>query len=233
MSHRRLDGGRDVTEPETYAKHTPRETGIPFTSPLVRQIRARRKLRTSRPIAFENSTVDGPTNNRKLWASLDFLQAWIDEGPNPAGNPGPYLHVPDADGVVHRVYPRVQPGDVLWVRETWHEYSYPQPGIEYAADTDLALSANKRIWSPSIHMPRWAARLLLPVTRVTCERSREIAFYDIRAEGLDCPEHDGPGFFCCSECASLRKAWTDLWSSLYPTAPPWCWAYRWEEVREA
>lgn len=38
-------------------------------------------------------------------ASMDWAKAWWDVGPSPAGNPGPYMHVPyPKDGTVHRVY---------------------------------------------------------------------------------------------------------------------------------
>ena len=58
--------------------------------------------------------VDGrPVRGKALldmWYELDFSEAWVDEGPSPAGNPGPYLKVPrvskeDGERYVHRVYP--------------------------------------------------------------------------------------------------------------------------------
>lgn len=39
-------------------------------------------------------------------------EAWPDDGPSPAGNPGPYLHLPVNDIVV-RIYSEIQPGDIL------------------------------------------------------------------------------------------------------------------------
>lgn len=37
---------------------------------------------------------------------LDFTRAWLDLGPSPAGNDGPYLHVPRPDDCTcHRLYP--------------------------------------------------------------------------------------------------------------------------------
>lgn len=36
---------------------------------------------------------------------LDWSNAWVDNGPSPAGNAGPYLHVPYPKGdTVHRIY---------------------------------------------------------------------------------------------------------------------------------
>lgn len=54
----------------------------------------------------------------RLWNNLDWSKAWIDMGPSPAGNLGPYWHVPlretwidgklyDCGDTVHRLYPKV------------------------------------------------------------------------------------------------------------------------------
>lgn len=41
------------------------------------------------------------------WRKLDWSKAWLDMGPSPAGNVGPYFHVPDDDDdAVHRLYPK-------------------------------------------------------------------------------------------------------------------------------
>lgn len=71
--------------------------------------------------------------------------------------------------------PYGQPGDRLWVRETWqavngndrarHIVTHPAPDpgwIEYAATPRIDEPAPK--WRPSIHMPRWASRITLEVT---------------------------------------------------------------------
>ena len=44
------------------------------------------------------------------WSKLDWSRAYIDMGPSPAGNPGPYWHVPwDCDGeeLWARLYPKL------------------------------------------------------------------------------------------------------------------------------
>jgi hypothetical protein len=69
-------------------------------------------------------------------------------------------------------------------------------------------------WRPSIFMSRWACRLRLKVVDVRIERLSDISCYDIRREGLRCPEHDGPGLFCTSECASLRTAFARKWDEI-------------------
>lgn len=44
----------------------------------------------------------------KAFKRLDWSKAWMDLGPSPAGNLGPYWHVPDDDGdATHRLYPKL------------------------------------------------------------------------------------------------------------------------------
>lgn len=100
-----------------------------------------------------------------------------------------------------------QPGDRLWVRETWKYLGtrnaqpngpltddYIQTVVQYAAseDTVCMIDGNFRTrpsWfregnlSP-IHMPRWASRITLEVTGVRVERLQEITNEDAIAEGL-------------------------------------------------
>ena len=47
----------------------------------------------------------------RMWKLLDWSKAWVDMGPSPAGNPGPYWHVPveiDGDLMVKRLYPSIK-----------------------------------------------------------------------------------------------------------------------------
>lgn len=85
-----------------------------------------------------------------------------------------------------------QPGDRLWVRETWKTHSTfenlsprevpPQSNIFYAADGRYSPSAAR--WRPSIHMPRWACRLVLEIIAVRVERLQALSNSDWDAEGI-------------------------------------------------
>lgn len=109
--------------------------------------------------------------------------------------------------------PYGQPGDRLWVRETWQYADWTQDGepwIRYRADgaqrlcehvpeewadrltntwaglsTGIAIGepAADRKWRPAIRMPRWASRILLEITAVRVERLRDISEADAQAEG--------------------------------------------------
>ncbi len=89
------------------------------------------------------------------------------------------------------------PGDTLWVREAWRPCYSSGPlnwHVLYRADgvrihreereADLKYMRSGDHWRPSIHMPRWASRINLPVTRVWVERIQDITDEDAAAEGL-------------------------------------------------
>ena len=75
-------------------------------------------------------------------------------------------------------YAPYQPGDILYVRETWAESA---DGYVYRADNP---DSDGWGWRPSIHMPREAARIFLRVTDVRVERLRDITEEQAQAEGL-------------------------------------------------
>ncbi len=83
--------------------------------------------------------------------------------------------------------PYGQPGDWLWVRETWCSCGLTdREGLIYRAtdgmDADDFDSGNR--WCPSIHMPRWASRITLDVIGVRVERVQDITETDAKAEGV-------------------------------------------------
>lgn len=137
--------------------------------------------------------------------------------------------------------PYGQPGDRLWVRETfqgpmWEEGTwdpdtdYHKPEFcEYRADggpmpeyVDFEDNLHQG-WKPSIHMPRWASRITLEITGVRVERLRAISHDDALAEGVadfaatlnDEPHPSGDS----PEQASRRLQWPQrqfrqLWDSI-------------------
>jgi hypothetical protein len=99
--------------------------------------------------------------------------------------------------------PYGQPGDRLWVRETFqplfadgvenhsetdwktgkgYAISYPATdGIQEFLDLDDNISSACK---PSIHMPRWGSRIMLEITGVRVERLQDISDDDCLAEGI-------------------------------------------------
>lgn len=76
-----------------------------------------------------------------------------------------------------------QPGDTMYVRETWSELSF---GYVYKADGEnIDHLGNIIRWRPSIHMPKEAARIWLKVKDVRVERLQEITEIQTEEEGLN------------------------------------------------
>lgn len=92
--------------------------------------------------------------------------------------------------------PYAQPGDRLWVRETWDfrawekgvvRIAYGAGGLQVERVPPPEWSPtvyNYERWRPSIHMPRWASRILLEVTAVRVERVQDISEEDAKEEGV-------------------------------------------------
>lgn len=92
----------------------------------------------------------------------------------------------------------IQPGDVLYVRETFkhatgdagcgngllHTYVY-KADLKAKDDYTVDHLMVEEKWHPSIHMPKEAARIFLKVTDVRAERLREITNSEVELEGTD------------------------------------------------
>lgn len=88
--------------------------------------------------------------------------------------------------------PPYQPGDILYVRETWCALPVNEAGhmrghsiYYYRADGDLRPEGWRGKWRQSIHMPKEAARIWLKVTDVRVERLQEITAESALTEGAD------------------------------------------------
>ncbi|CAM7935369.1 Morphogenetic protein [Atlantibacter hermannii] len=152
-----------------------------------------------------------------------------------------------------------QPGDRIWVRETFQgplvsedlfeEYrAYPEKFekpqyCEYAADGGTKpeyydLDDNLRHgWRPSIHMPRWASRILLEITGVRVELLNKICEGDAQAEGVaqlrgGFWKHYQPGW--TQHQLSARGSFVTLWKSIYGeeswNSNPWVWVIEFKRI---
>ncbi|HDZ9611676.1 TPA: hypothetical protein RU040_002475 [Klebsiella pneumoniae] len=145
-----------------------------------------------------------------------------------------------------------KPGDRIWVRETWNKYGGL---LTYRADHDWIDDMRKETvctakWVPSIHMPRWASRILLEITDVRVERVNAISPEDAESEGLERTNFTGfgdePGLPSYPEpdvyFDPLKKQWKEyppeafagLWESIYGEgswqANPWVWVIEFKRV---
>jgi hypothetical protein len=189
------------------------EHPILFSGPMVRAI-----MQATNPKTQTRRVVKLPNPN---FATLEnaYVTTWQEEAEGLSSSiatgllgperQGQYLVCNRVDDIgIHRLRcPYGQPGDRLWVRETWatvyDELDIPNPHshTEYKADTnarypgewpdDEGDNPDCGKWQPSIHMPRWASRLTLEVLRVRVERLQDISEEDARAEGVE-PNWAGP-----------------------------------------
>lgn len=234
------------------------EKPILFSAPMVRAILDGRKTVTRRVLNKSNTFFNGMAWPQDVSESdCNWQSAWVDDGPSPAGNPGPYLHVEWPYGKLcdggtdeklwARVYPRKQPGDLLWVREAWSpigelsECTGPAD-IHYRATSTEAEAALCE-WKPSIYMPRWACRLRLRVTAVKVERLQDISEEDAIAEGIIAMRSRagsvpitvyGYDANAQNHSPSARDAFSFLWTSINGPGSwdvnPWVASYSFERV---
>lgn len=144
-----------------------------------------------------------------------------------------------------RKCPYGQPGNRIWVRETFclDDNGHEEWPIFRADGAELPQRQPTRkpaCWTPSIHMPRAASRILLEVVSVRVERLQDISDAEIVAEGIDmealAESQDRYDIVCkgsdASGRATERSAWRDLWESTGGDwdANPWCWAITFKRV---
>jgi hypothetical protein len=155
--------------------------------------------------------------------------------------------------------PHGQRGEHLWVRESFlqprvscqlpcGEYQGYWTGgrndIKYAADgikphwkdpsTQKQWYANR----PSIHMPRWASRILLEITDIRIEQLREISHEDAIAEGVkryadeDCYKIYMPttSFGTSSPIKSFASLWDSINGIGAWESNPWTWAVSFKRI---
>lgn len=132
-------------------------------------------------------------------------------------------------------YPPYQPGDILYIRETWSEWT---DGYLYKAwNSPFPQAGESPVmkWHPSIHMPKEAARIWLKVTEVRVERLQDITSEQIYREGAEVEEP----FVLNGE--EKRYAFSVLWNSTIKksdldrygwAANPWVWVIEFDRCEK-
>lgn len=210
-----------------------KERPILFSAPMVRAILEGRKTVTRR--AVKGSGL--------VWLD-NFLAEYVAD---PENNLCPYGN----------------PGDRLWVRETTeadHDTTNSAVLARYAADREPVLysgggdpeyNGSVAHWDyprrsrPTIHMPRWASRILLEITDVLVERLQDISEQQALAEGIvGVPFRPDDGWPICTGYmvgpddgntgleTTAAKAFAGLWNSVGGDwdANPWVWVVEFKRV---
>lgn len=154
--------------------------------------------------------------------------------------------------------PPYEPGDILYVRETW-QYLYELDGNEqiiegtgkyyYAAtdtipfDTyvDASGVTHERVpWRPSIHMPKEAARIWLKVTDVRVERLQNITDDGAKAEGANWKNGKNVGWEEKMKRTATER-FAEIWNSTIKksdlnrygwAAKPWVWVIQFDRCEK-
>ncbi|MCU1722404.1 hypothetical protein NTD82_14005 [Pseudomonas sp. 5P_5.1_Bac1] len=145
--------------------------------------------------------------------------------------------------------PYGQRGARLWVRETWaadaqvdgvapRNLSQGEP-IYYPADDSLRQTGCSMIAQgkcrPSIHMPRWASRIVLEISSIRIEQLHSITAEQAEAEGVDasiCRKHleISPSRHECK--AAAIHGFAGLWQSTGGDwdSNPWVWVVEFQRI---
>jgi hypothetical protein len=200
-----------------------KERPILFSAPMVLALLAGTKTQTRRAFSPRMEKL------MRAAAAMGEVSHFLDEGS---------MQPNDLD-YVRSFCPYGQPGDRLWVREShwWfkdecdHETGYYPPAltaddVEYRADGE----SKRHGWRPSIHMPRWASRILLEITSVRVERLQDISEADALAEGVPHSLNLPGGRFA-------RENFEHLWWTINGDGSwesnPWVWVVEFKRVQQA
>jgi hypothetical protein len=207
-----------------------KERPILFSAPMVRALLAGTKTQTRRVVKPQ---PDSDEATGACWLEIDGRHQW-------AWHSGADQDI--LPNETQSFCPYGQPGDRLWVREShwWfkdepdHSCGYYPPkltadDVEYRADGD----EGRKVWRPSIHMPRWASRITLEITGVRVERLQDISEHDAQAEGcaLECMTPTGDDI---GSAIHGPGGYIALWESINGPgswgANPWVWVLEFKRV---
>ena len=228
------------------------ERGMIFNAEMVRAILDGRKTQTRRIMKAQPSEDFTPMN---MALETDYKARWYTPG---VVDKDGYLQPASKKvfGVSNEnegySCPFGAVGDRIWVRETFQgplfDYDlmdsyckdatpfekpefcvYKADGVPapefYDADDELHCC-----WRPSIHMPRWASRILLEITDVRVERLNSISDADAKAEGCCYGRGGGIPDFAVNPADHFPTLWASIYGEESWKANPWVWVIEFKRV---
>jgi hypothetical protein len=216
-----------------------REIPILFSTPMVQAILDGRKTMTRRVIKRGNVLPTGE------WLGE------IREGGQWCTNPKPDVlwtgFKSQYGAEAYYMCPYGQPGDRLWVKETWwadREIWQDAGTFLYKADAPFpAPWSNDFKWRSSRFMPKAAARIWLEVVNVRVERLKEITQDDAVSEGMTRHIRRELGWAACESeeefnLTQARSTFQELWDHLNAKRGygwdenPWVWVVSFRRIEK-
>ncbi|EMM5763738.1 TPA: hypothetical protein RUY73_002779 [Klebsiella pneumoniae] len=216
------------------------ERGMIFNGEMVRALLDGRKTQTRRIVKGTDSAV----KFCKEW-NINGEEVFVVLGEKDHTGMNPVL------GAISCPFGAV--GNRIWVREAFrvHSRATDVATLVYKASERNSWTeqthrvpvavcnkpATPEKWTPSLHMPRWASRILLEITDVRVERLNAINEHDAQAEGVaklrgGFWKHYQPGW--TQHQLSARGSFVTLWKSIYGdeswNSNPWVWVIKFKRI---
>lgn len=215
------------------------------------------------PILFSGAMVRALLDGTKTQTRRALKVRCQEIGECDDGSRWPWSENPDTAGDHWHACPYGQPGERLWVRETWLEdpeddgtWAYTQyVGCKGSPLSDIprkfqnpehciyreGWDGSDLRWRPSIHMPRWASRILLEIVSVRVERLQDISEADCWAEGIEAVDGALDDLAIIHLAKRMGRSFEDaaptyaaLWESINGAgswdANPWVWVVEFKRV---
>ncbi|WP_213160011.1 hypothetical protein [Pseudomonas aeruginosa] len=193
---------------------TPRERPILFNDQMVRAILEGRKTVTRRVMKPQPT----PSKSGGHYWPCNVHQSMLHVERELQNGEGCWC------GLAEAACPFGEPGDRLWVRETFADIGCR---LTFRADLEDGAHCSVTRWTPSLHMPRWASRILLEITAVRVERLHDITPNQCIAEGAwrEKDKELGRGQEAIAAFADLWRSTGGDWD-----ANPWVWVVEFKRV---
>lgn len=181
------------------------------------------------PILFNTEMVRAILDGRKM-VTRRVVKPQMDVCPSCRHIHADYIYDRNAENIYcascgepfhPEMKPPYQPGDILYVRETWQECEWGYLYRAWPQGLHQPGTYKGMQWRPSIHMPKEAARIWLKVTDVRVERLKDITEEQAMKEGFS-------GIRC--RCGGAAYACTDCYNSGWIEPPFVGFMYTWNST---
>ncbi len=240
---------KNTTELPTKTGLQTRKKQIPmlYTSPMVQALKSRTKTETRR-LRNLNKVNKNPGKWTLSCPHPRYVQNLAGRG---TGFWAAFYYHTKAGRVIleYAKCPYGQIGDVIWARET---FTYVANSENFLYRADFEPNPPKKpeqfnvvwTWTPSIHMPKLAARIWLEITGISCERLQDISHKSALAEGIEIRDLEGTTTyrdysvkrerFAYGTHFKPRDSYKTLWEKINGPGSwkknPWVWVIKFKRI---